>query len=257
MLNTILEYLGNLGLEPIFLVVFLLFSIVITWLYKQISNNMITHQNQVLLDFENTLTSYNTVYKSCIQYRDGTLPKEDMVNCLIDSIRYLEYNHFCEIEKSINSNQSMDTSIKNLREKILELKKSIDTYYPNHDLNKLSGKFQSKIYLFEKLFSPVVFTFFSFVFLLVLSFITVLFLLREFHIFIISLIILFNVAFLLALLIAIIDKRFKHNKKGYLMLVVYIILICLGIWLHNIFVLILTLICSLVYIGWSMKQLVK
>ncbi|MGD6831857.1 hypothetical protein ACQCT5_06815 [Sutcliffiella halmapala] len=257
MLDAVLSYLEEMGLTPGYLLIIIIISASILWLYKQVSNNMIAHQNQTLLDYENMLINYNTLYKSCIKFRDGDLTNEKMKECLMDSIRYLDKEHFIEIEKNVDKNLSMDESIVALREKIIYLRENIESHFPHYDKNKLSGRLLTRIFLFERIFTPVVFTFFSFIGLVILIFIAMLPVLKEFHLFFSSIITLFSIAYFYSLFLGVYENRFNHTIRVYIILGIYILIVSLILWIHNILLLFIVFMCSFVYILFSLQYLVK
>lgn len=253
----ILNFLEKLGVEPEHLLIIIIIATLIIWLYKQISNHMSKHLEKEIIQIENTLASYKSLYKACLKFKDGEITKEGMLQYLIDSMRYTEKKLFLSLEDVVVNNQSLDSCMAKIREKMFYLKETIEIYYPLDDKRKLSGRVLVKVRLFENIFSPVLFTFFTFVALMAITFVSILPMFGLFNQYIISLIIMFLVLYLSTLVLTIVEKKFNHSKGSYLMISFFIITIALLIWINNIYVLVIAAFGSFVFIVLSFKYLIK
>lgn len=252
-----ISLLEKLGVKPEALLIIVLMSFLIIWLYKQISTYMSKTRDEEKIQIEKMMVSYSTLYKACLRYKNGEITKGEILQFLVDTIQYTDKKIFIDLEDKILLNESLDSSINEVREIIFGLKEQIDICTPLKSKETVGEKITSKIRLVEEIFSPVLFTFLVFAGLLTALFIYFFLLLGKFSTFFLCLIIFWLASYILSLVAAIIDKTFKLSLNGIGMLVVFFVSIGILIWFNNVYTLISANIIFFIFVTFSPKYLRK
>lgn len=252
---TLIEKLG-VGTEVLLFIVLSAFLTI--WLYKQVSAYLVKEKEKELAYIENSLTNHRTLIKACFNYNRHSFNHDEMYECLLDSIQYIDKELFLSMESMLLQKEPIeDNCVQELRKKILYLKDRLDDFYPSEDKDKVLGQIASKIRIIETIFEPVKFTGGVLFGLAILVFVYSYILIGKFNAFILGINIVLVAFFILSVIATIIDKKFNWTLKSAAILVGFFLSNAVLMYFYNIFTLITAFFTSLILMPFLPKYFRK